>query len=399
MIKKKILISAYAVRPNSGSETGVGWNYIKEISQTKQFEITVVTEIEFKKDIDHEIAKLGLDINFIYISVGNLGRRLCWNQGNWFFYFFYQRWQYRVYKHVKKIHKKIPFDVIHHLNMIGFREPGYLSKIKNTRFILGPVGGYGTANLKILALNYSKKVIIKEFIKSYLNNFQLNYSYRIKDSLRKATTVFAAYPEMKDAITKYCNPILLSENGANEKINLSNFNNIPHPNNGKNYILFIGKDVPRKNLDFIIKVFENTFFRKYDLLLLGKIDRIFSNNRIKSVGFIRHEEVQNYLINADLHWFPSLHDSNATSLIESLSFGTPTLAFDKWGASNRNCKVLFKIKETEKELYYKWFELSKEILEMKIPKQIRYQEAIKFREENSWEKLATVVINSYKNFN
>ena len=28
-----------------------------------------VTEIEFKKDIDHESAKLGLDINFIYISV------------------------------------------------------------------------------------------------------------------------------------------------------------------------------------------------------------------------------------------------------------------------------------------------------------------------------------------
>lgn len=397
MIKKKILISAYAVKPNSGSETGVGWNYIKEISKHKEINLTVITEYEFKSEIENEVLKLGLNVEFIFLSIGALGRRLCWNQGNWFFYFFYQLWQYRVFKHVKKIHKKMPFDVIHHLNMIGFREPGYLSKIKNTRFILGPIGGYGTANLKILGLNYSKKILIKEFIKSYLNNFQLNYSCRVKDSLRKASTVFAAYPEMKDAITKYCNPILLSENGADEKINLSNFNNIPNPNNGKKYILFIGKDVPRKNLDFIIKVFENSFFNEYDLLLLGKNDRIFLNNRIKPVGFIKHEEVQNYLINADLHWFPSLHDSNATSLIESLSFGTPTLVFDKWGASKINCKVLFKIKESEKDLYYKWFNLSKEILKMKISKQIRYQEAIKFRAENSWKKLANQVINSYLN--
>lgn len=394
--KIKILISAYAVRPNSGSETGVGWNYIKEISQMNKFEITVVTEIEFKNDIEYESKKLGLDINFIFISIGDLGRRLCWNQGNWFFYFFYQLWQYRIYKYVKKIHILKPFDVIHHLNMIGFREPGYLWKLTNTRFIIGPLGGYGTANLKILALNYPRKIIIKELIKLFINHLQIHYSSRFINAIRKAHSVFVAYPEMKFVVSKYCNPIILSENGAeNEPIN-KYLDDINHPNNDRKYIIFIGKDVPRKNLNFLIKVFENPFFLEYDLVLLGKINRDFSNKRIKALGFIDHKKVANYLINANLHWFPSLHDSNATSLIESLSHGVPTLAFNKWGTSCHESELLFKIDESEHDLYNKWANMSKEILNLGITHSTRREEADLYRKNNSWKKLAQKISKSYE---
>ena len=32
-------------------------------------------------------------------------------------------------------------DIVHQLNMIGFREPGYLWKIEDKLFVWGPIGG------------------------------------------------------------------------------------------------------------------------------------------------------------------------------------------------------------------------------------------------------------------
>ena len=392
--KIKVLISAYAVRPNSGSETGVGWNYIKELYLQKKYEITVVTEIEFKTEIEDECKKLGLNINFIYISIGNYARRLCWNQGNWFFYFFYQLWQYKAYRKIKKIHILNPFDVVHHLNMIGFREPGYLWKLNDTKFIIGPLGGYGTANLQILSLNYSIKIVVKEYIKSLINYLQINYSIRFISAIKKANSVFVAYPEIKLAISKYCHPLILSENGCdNRKIN---FNSFYHPNNNKKYIIFVGKDVPRKNLNFLVKVFENEFFSEYELILLGNIKNQFKNKKIKSLGFVEHKKVANYLIHSDLHWFPSLHDSNATALIESLSFGVPTLAFNKWGTSCQESEILFKIEESEHNLCDKWALMSKKILDLKIPSSKRVKEANSYREKNNWKKLADIISKTYE---
>jgi len=45
----KILISAYACEPNSGSEHEVGWSWIKVLSKNKNNKITVITRESKKK--------------------------------------------------------------------------------------------------------------------------------------------------------------------------------------------------------------------------------------------------------------------------------------------------------------------------------------------------------------
>ena len=63
---------------------------------------------------------------------------MCWNQGDWRFYSHYKKWQKRTLKIASDIIKQHPIDIIHQLNMIGFREPGYLWQI-NKPFVWGPV--------------------------------------------------------------------------------------------------------------------------------------------------------------------------------------------------------------------------------------------------------------------
>ena len=54
---------------------------------------------------------------------------MCWNQGDWRFYKYYKEWQWKTYLMAKDICKEEKIDVLHQLNMIGFREPGYLWKL------------------------------------------------------------------------------------------------------------------------------------------------------------------------------------------------------------------------------------------------------------------------------
>ena len=138
----KVLISSFACGPYWGSEVGMGWNWIINLSQFCQ--IYVITEKGFKNEIENEIPKLNLKNipTFYYIDIGDKGRNLFWKQGSLLFYHYYNKWQKKAFTLSKGILQVQHIDLIHQLNLIGFREPGYLWKHgKKYPFIWGPIGG------------------------------------------------------------------------------------------------------------------------------------------------------------------------------------------------------------------------------------------------------------------
>jgi len=62
MQNKRVLVSSFACGPNWGSEVGMGWNWVVKLS--KECQLTVITELGFKKDIESEIEKIKFDIAF-----------------------------------------------------------------------------------------------------------------------------------------------------------------------------------------------------------------------------------------------------------------------------------------------------------------------------------------------
>lgn len=87
----KILINAYACSPCMGSEPGMAWNWVSNLA--KFCELYIITEGEFRDRIEEVVPTL--------------------EQG-------------KTYLMAKDICKVEKMDVLHQLNMIGFREPGYL---------------------------------------------------------------------------------------------------------------------------------------------------------------------------------------------------------------------------------------------------------------------------------
>ena len=177
----KILINAYACSPGMGSEPGMAWNWVSNLA--KFCELYIITEGEFRDRIEEVVPTLeqGKNMHFYYNPVSEEIRKMCWNQGNWRFYKYYKEWQWKTYLLAKDICSKEKMDVLHQLNMIGFREPGYLWKLSQENgvpFVWGPIGGlkqFPTAYLQGAGL----KMKIFNRLKNFLNIWQLKHDKRV----------------------------------------------------------------------------------------------------------------------------------------------------------------------------------------------------------------------------
>lgn len=85
-------------------------------------------------------------------------------------------------------------DILHQLNMIGFREPGYLwklSKENGVPFVWGPVDAKDKFPLAYLESADIKTRLFMR-LKNFLTTIQLRYSGRVREAARQASFIFSA---------------------------------------------------------------------------------------------------------------------------------------------------------------------------------------------------------------
>lgn len=166
-----------------GSEQGMGWNWI--INLGKHCQLDVITEGEWRNEIEEALSRLPQrdNIKFHYLPVSENVRKMCWNQGDWRFYWHYRKWQRRALEKAREICESKKIDIIHQLNMIGYREPGYLWKINDVPFVWGPIGG-----MELMPLSYLKGVPLKQRLfnrlKNALNQIQYTYFPRVRYAIK-----------------------------------------------------------------------------------------------------------------------------------------------------------------------------------------------------------------------
>jgi glycosyltransferase involved in cell wall biosynthesis len=145
----RILLSCYYFSPYRGGEAAVGWRYASGLA--KSFDVTVLygdlsAEEPMRKDLERYQAETGLPelLTAVHISADTIAHRihdLHAKPGLFFLYYpAYSRWQQRAFETAERLHQEKPFDVVHHLTIIGYREPGYLWKL-GIPFVWGPING------------------------------------------------------------------------------------------------------------------------------------------------------------------------------------------------------------------------------------------------------------------
>jgi glycosyltransferase involved in cell wall biosynthesis len=133
----KVLVSAYACRPNEGSEPGVGWNTVREL--VKYYDIWVLTRENNRSAIETELKNHPLPkLEFIYCEPPSCIQQLNYKQR--LVHLHYYLWQITAYLVARKLHKKLGFNIVHHVTYVRYSSPSFLSLLP-IPFIWGPVGG------------------------------------------------------------------------------------------------------------------------------------------------------------------------------------------------------------------------------------------------------------------
>lgn len=399
----KILINAYACSPNMGSEPGMAWNWCANLA--KYCELHIITEGEFRNNIETILPTLpqGKNMHFYYNPVSEEIRKMCWNQGDWRFYKYYKEWQWKTYLMAKDICQKTHIDILHQLNMIGFREPGYLWKIENIPFVWGPVDAKESFPIAYLD-GASLKTKLFMWLKNTITKFQLKYSTRVRKAARRASYVVSASSNSQLSFKKYLNvdSPLINETGCYIQEHLI------IDKSGKELfdVLWVGKLDFRKQLGLAIRSIAETKNRNIRLHIVGGGDNSLYLELAKTLkienqcvwhGAVSHDEVQTIMQSCDVFFFTSVAEGTPHVVLEAIANNLPVVCFNTCGQGDSvNSSVGFKIELSNPATSFK--EFSKILNKLENNRKLLYDIAQKCnvrQKELSWDKKIQSMIELY----
>lgn len=336
----KVLINAYACSPNMGSEPGMAWNWCAYLA--KHCELHIITEGEFRDKIEAAILTLpqGKNMHFYYNPLSLEIRQMCWNQGDWRFYKHYKNWQKTTLEIAKEIVAKEKIDILHQLNMIGFREPGYLWKIDRIPFVWGPIGG-----LKQFPISYLSgaglKMKLFNRLKNYINIWQLKHNKRVNQALQRADLLISSIPDSYKALKKYKGlesewipetGCFITDDIPTDRFRCEEF-----------HVVWVGKFDFRKQLplalrslaqasnpNIVLDIFgSGSEQQENEVRLLAK--ELDIENQVVWHGNCSNQEVQKAMRESQLFFFSSVSEDTSTVVLEAISNRLPVLCFDACG--------------------------------------------------------------------
>lgn len=344
---KKILVSAYAVSPKRGSECAVGWEITRRLGQ--YFDVTVLmcsktpAGVNYKLEVEDYIRSTGKinNVTFIYVPMpkNSIIFTFIHDIGFWpAYYWGYNCWQRSAYKEAKKLHIVNKYDIAYQLNMIGFREPGYLWKL-SIPFVWGPVGGFHNIPYSFLK-SFKGKDYIFQNTKRILNNLQIKIAFRPIKAARKASLIWCVDIICQKKIIQWNKRTeLLQETGLSIQNDTLNNNKVLYNSERTLKLVWSGMITPGKSLDILIDVLLINMDLNFELLILGdgpliekmRIKAKSINHKIIWAGWVKKDEACIYVKSSDMLIHTSLKEGTPHSILEAISYGVPVICHDTCG--------------------------------------------------------------------
>jgi glycosyltransferase involved in cell wall biosynthesis len=360
-MKKRILISAYAISPVRGSEYGAAWNTV--INLATQHELWVLYGMSDDHMGDTQTLKNFIkrspvnNVHFVEVRPGKLARAInLLNKAGlgWFFYFAYYLWQKSALAVARDICKTVAIDVVHQLGPIGFREPGFLWKLSKP-LVWGPIGGMNMVDERLL-VDKPWATRLKFKVKNLINHIQLRYSGRIKEAFQQADVLMAATSQGQQTIWEKfgIDSQYFSEQGimAAPYLDETKFDRI----NQRVQLVWCGNLIQRKNLTMFLDALSGIHQRNWVLHVLGngpldkklkqKAAGLNLNDRIQWHGHVQRKEAVDIISASHLHIITSVAEDNPAVIFEALTYGVPTLTIDHCGMGdviNNQCGIKIKM--------------------------------------------------------
>ncbi|HEB57143.1 MAG TPA: glycosyltransferase family 1 protein, partial [Gammaproteobacteria bacterium] len=341
----RILLSAYACEPGSGSDKEVGWQWANNLSLLGH-EVWVLTRSIHKQAIEEELKKLGSNagnLHFIYIDADWFIKATKWMKGR--IYLYYYLWQFNAKNIAAKLNKKIKFDLVHHVTWVSFRQPSFMGRL-GIPFVFGPVAGGETAPWSLRA-GYGIRQWVSDIVRD-LVNYMARFDPLVRSTYKNASHIYVTSEHTLKCIPKkYRSKAQVKlaigiddiDGGENNRIG-----GLYDAESGRSFrILYVGRFVGWKGLHLGLKAFE-VFLRhapEATLTMVGRgpDERLFRklasslrlDGRIEWIPWVKRDELPRIYRSHDVFLYPSLHDSGALTVLEAMSNGLPVVCLNLGG--------------------------------------------------------------------
>lgn len=348
----KVLVNCYACSPYKGSEPGMGWNFVKGLSA--YHELHVLAESKFEAELQqymNEHPDELRNVHFYFIRKERHKKlRKIWPPS---YYWFYHAWQKKALKLALQLEQKEHFDVVHQLNMVGYREPGYLWKMGKP-MVWGPMGGMCISPWCLLPSTGFYGMLYYG-MRNLINLWQMHFKRNVRTMALMADAIIAATQDNHDRIKNLWHrpSLIIPEVGL---LQAKDETFVQDRSNGKLKICWSGQHTPGKALNLLLDALSIISSKdNIELHVIGqgkctakwkaKAKNLHLDNIVWH-GWVQRDEAINIMKECHLFCITSIADLTSTVLLEALSMGLPVIALDHVGFSNtitNNCGIKIKI--------------------------------------------------------
>lgn len=338
MDKIKIFVSAYACEPGLGSEIGVGWHWVLEMS--KYFDLWVLTRESNRRSIEPWIAQhpeYG-SIRFLYYDWPKWAR--CWKKGLRGVRTYYNLWQLCTNSIVKRTMRENGIKVYHHLTY-GNVLWGVSSYGQKQFFIWGPVGGVETIPEEYSRF-YPKKMRMVECLRRMVvGNLKRNRGF--KNRCRNADLILCKTDILRQHIPACCQDkaVLFTDVAVDAFSQMAPI----ETEKDKRVVEYItvGRLDPWRGFDLTIEAFALASAKSDDihLTIIGKgadkerltalIDKLNLGGKVTMAGAVSMERYQEDMRCSDVVVNASLKEGAVTVSFDSMALGKPLICIDTTG--------------------------------------------------------------------
>lgn len=346
----KVLVNAYACNPFSGSEEGVGWNWVKVIAGFCDPWVLVAS---FHRDDIEDYLRQHPDalqnVRFVYVPHKPWHyrptpgwRRIERSMMKPVMNIAYMLWLRDACNMAGKLHATERFDLAHQLTYVGFRFPGRLWKL-DVPFVWGPIGGLENTPWRFLPVLGVRGAVYYAG-RNLVNSAQRLLLRSSRRAFRQAHAVIAATSGIQKEIKRWygVDSRVICEVGPPAGIARSiNLKKKDQPLR----LVWSGEHLPGKALPLLLQALACIEQRQawhLDILGQGPLTGSWKkrslaldvDNRCHWHGLLPRNEALDVMSRGHVFVITSLKDLTSTVLLEAMALGLPVICPDHCGFSD-----------------------------------------------------------------
>jgi glycosyltransferase involved in cell wall biosynthesis len=329
-----VLLSAYACKPNWGSEPGTGWNWAVHLAE-QGIDVTVLADDWNRDGIEAYLRDHPkVNITFAYVTVPTAlfkhGSRV-----------HYALWQWVAVRIARALHRQQRFDVIHHVTYASIHVPTQLWRL-GVPTVFGPVGGGQTAPRSMLSYFGSSR---GSEVRRTLLTKALRHSPFHRRWLGKMSTIYAANNDTFELVKRLGRSDVRLEFDVGFPKEYLGYEPRSFATRASPVrLLWVARMLPRKALPLALDALaqvrhDSTLTIVGDGLTEDKVRRMIAERGLRgrvhwSGKRLTSDEVRTAYLEHDALLFTSLRETSGAQLLEAMAVGLPVITLDLHGARN-----------------------------------------------------------------